>query len=362
MQAAQVKAAQVNAAQMKAVRLHKAGDLRVESVPAPGEPAEGWVRLAVTAAGICGSDLHNFRTGQWISRAPSIAGHELTGIVTAVHPSVAGFALGDAVVADSRFWCGQCAPCRAGRRHLCASLGFVGEACDGGFAEEIVLPARLLLPVGADIDPAVAAMAEPLAVALHTVGRLAPRPGQPVLVVGCGPIGGLAALVLAKRHDGPLLLADRNAARAERVAAVTGGGIVALDPEAIRAALGEAHPPLAAIEATGNVAALGQLAAAMDAGGTLALVGIYHGELPLDPNALVEREIALVGCHAFADELPEAVALLDPLAGELARLIDREITLDEVPAAYQRLLAGEARGLKTIVRIAGAPPAARDRP
>lgn len=335
---------------MKAVRLHKAGDLRVEEVSSPSAPDEGWVRLTVTAAGICGSDLHNFRTGQWITRAPSIAGHELTGIVAEVHPSVTGFRIGDHVVADSRFWCGECPACRAGRQHLCARLGFVGEACDGGFAEEIVLPARLLLTVAPEIDPAVATMAEPLAVALHAARRLAPRPGQPVLVVGCGPIGGLAALVLARQHDGPLLLADRNAARLKLVSDVTGGQPVALDAEAIRAALGDAATPLAAIEATGNVGALTRLVEAMPPGGSLALVGIYHGGLPLDPNLLVEREIALIGCHAFADELPEAVALLGPLKADLARLIDRQISLDEVPAAYSRLIAGEATGLKTIIR------------
>lgn len=335
---------------MKAVRLHKAGDLRVEVVAAPGALGEGWVRLKVTAAGICGSDLHNFRTGQWITRSPSIAGHELTGIVTDIHPSVEGFGVGDHVVADSRFWCGECPACRAGRRHLCTRLGFVGEACDGGFAEEIVLPVRLLFTVAPEIDPAVAAMAEPLAVALHAVRRLAPRPGQPVLVVGCGPIGGLAALILARRHDGPLLIADRNTARLGLVAEVAGGRPVALEAEAIRTTLGDAAAPLAAIEATGNVGALTRLVEAMPAGGSLALVGIYHGGLPLDPNLLVEREIALIGCHAFADELPEAVALLGPLATDLARLIDRQITLDEVPAAYQRLIAGEATGLKTIIR------------
>lgn len=335
---------------MKAVRLHKAGDLRVEDVPSPGALEDGWVRLKVSAAGICGSDLHNFRTGQWISRAPSIAGHELAGIVTALHPTVESLRVGDAVVADSRFWCGECPACRAGRRQLCARLGFVGEACDGGFAEEIVLPARLLLPVAPDIDPAVAAMAEPLAVALHAIHRLNPRPGQPVLVVGCGPIGGLAALVLGKRHDGLLLIADRNAARLGLVAEVTGGRAVALDPDAIGAALGHTDAPLAAIEATGNVAALTRLVELLPAGSNLALVGIYHGGLPLDPNHLVEREIALFGCHAFADELTEAVALLRPLAADLARLIERQITLDKVPAAYQRLIAGEATRLKTIVR------------
>ena len=329
---------------MKAVRLYAAGDLRVDDVPAPGEPAPGWVRLEVTAAGICGSDIHNYRTGQWISRSPSTGGHELTGVVTAVGPSVEGFTVGDTVVADSRFWCGECAACKAGRHHLCATLGFVGEACDGGFAEQTVLPARLLAHVSPDIDPAIAAMAEPLAVALHAVKRLAAKAGDPVLVLGCGPIGGLAALILYRHHAGPLLLADRNSERAALVARVTGGQVVDLAaPMDLR--------PLFAIEATGSVAALRQLVDVMEPGGTVALVGIFHDRLDIDPNIFVERELSFVGCHAFDGELPEAIALLGLLQAELTQLIDREITLDEVPAAYKRLMAGQATGLKTIIRV-----------
>ncbi|MCB4767558.1 alcohol dehydrogenase catalytic domain-containing protein [Ancylobacter sp. Lp-2] len=339
---------------MKAVRLHGAGDLRVEEVPAPGAPEPGWVRLKVTAAGICGSDIHNFRTGQWISRAPSIAGHELAGVVTEIGAGVTGFATGDTVVADSRFWCGDCAACRDGRHHLCERLGFIGEACNGGFAQEIVLPARLLLAVAPEVDPAVAAMAEPLAVALHAVKRLRPQPGEPVLVLGCGPIGGLAALVLARRHDGPILVADRNAARAARVAEVTGARAVVLDAGEIRAALG-GMLPVASIEATGSTAALSHLVGVLEGGGRVALVGIFHGTLDIDPNLLVERELTMIGCHAFTDELPAAVAQLAGLEADLVRLVDRQIDLDAVPDAYQRLIRGEATGLKTIIRPDGVP-------
>ncbi|RWL49282.1 MAG: dehydrogenase [Mesorhizobium sp.] len=334
---------------MKAARLHGPGDLRVEDIAAPGTPEAGWVKLNVDAAGICGSDLHNFRTGQWISRVPSTAGHELTGTVVAVGEGVDTVAVGDRVVADSRFWCGECAQCRAGRRHLCASLGFVGEVCDGGFAEETVLPARLLHVIDAALDDRVAAMAEPLAVALHAVRRL-PKTAGSVLVVGCGTIGGLAALLLSRTFSGRVLIADRNKARCERVARVTGATIVDLDREAIAAATADA-PLLAAVEATGSIAALNQLLGVLGSGATVALVGIFHGRLDIDPNMLVEREIALLGCHAFADELPDAIGMLAELSGPLISLIDREIGLDDVPAAYERLLAGQGDGLKTIIRL-----------
>jgi len=334
---------------MKAARLHGPGDLRVEDIAAPGAPDAGWVKLRVDAAGICGSDLHNFRTGQWISRAPSTAGHELTGTVVSVGEGVDMVAMGDRVVADSRFWCGECVQCRAGRRHLCASLGFVGEVCDGGFAEEALLPARLLHVIDAALDERVAAMAEPLAVALHAVRRL-PKTAGSVLVVGCGTIGGLAALVLSRTFGGKVLVADRNRARCERVVSATGATIVDLDREAVAAALHGA-PLLAAVEATGSIAALNQLLGVLGSGASVALVGIFHGRLDIDPNMLVEREIALLGCHAFADELPDAIGMLADLSGPLIGLIDREIGLDDVPAAYERLLAGQGDGLKTIIRM-----------
>ncbi|MER8982331.1 zinc-binding dehydrogenase [Mesorhizobium sp. M0870] len=334
---------------MRAARLYQPGDLRVEDIAPPGAPDPGWVKLRVDAAGICGSDLHNFRTGQWISRSPSTAGHELAGTVTAIGAGVDSVAVGDRVVADSRFWCGDCAQCHAGRRHLCASLGFVGEICDGGFAEQAVLPARLLHIIDAGLDERVAAMAEPLAVALHAVWRL-PKTAGAVLVVGCGPIGGLAALLLSRTFAGIVLVADRNQSRCARVARVTGATMVDLNRDAVAAATANA-PLLAAIEATGSVAALNQLLGVLDPGGTIAMVGIFHGRLNIDPNTLVEREIGLLGCHAFADELPEAVRMLGELSEPLLALIDQEIGLDDIPAAYERLLAGHSDGLKTIIRM-----------
>ncbi|OJF92567.1 zinc-dependent alcohol dehydrogenase [Pararhizobium antarcticum] len=338
---------------MKAARLYAAGDIRVEEIEAPGPLVAGTVRLAVTAAGICGSDLHNFRTGQWITRSPSVAGHELAGVVMEVGTGVSAFSPGDTVVADSRVWCGECAACRSGRRNICDRLGFVGEVCDGGFAEEIVLPARLLVRYDPALDPAIAAMAEPLAVALHAIRRQAVPAGEPVLIIGCGPIGGLAALLLSRLHTGPLLVCDNNRARSERVAQVTGATQVTLDPASLHAALGE-QALRYALDATGQRDVLKRAIACLQGGGSLTLVGITHGNIDLDPNVLVEREIALMGCHAFRDELPEAVAMLPEMATSLARLIDREIAIEDIPAAYERLLAGSAAGLKTIVRIAQA--------
>ncbi|MBA8839940.1 alcohol dehydrogenase catalytic domain-containing protein [Ochrobactrum sp. RH2CCR150] len=335
---------------MKAVRLYAAKDLRVESIDPPAALELGWVRLKVSAAGICGSDLHNFATGQWISRSPSVAGHEFAGVVTEIGAGVSGFKPGDTVIADSRYWCGECAACKSGRHNVCSILGFIGEVCDGGFAEETVLPARLLVPYAANINPVVAAMGEPLSVALHAIRKQRVPSGEAVLVVGCGPIGGLVALLLSRLHDGQVLVCDRNEQRAELVARVTGATSVQLNKTALEAVL-SGKTLRYAIDATGNIAVLNAIIDVLSGGGSLALVGISHGKIELDPNVLVEREISLIGCHAYQDELAEVAALLPELEASLVELIDREISLDDVPEAYDRLIAGRAEGLKTIIRI-----------
>lgn len=337
---------------MKAVRLYQAGDLRVEEMAEPSPPPAGFVNLAVRAAGICGSDLHNYRTGQWISRSPSTAGHEFCGRVTAVGDGVNNLAIGDVVSSDSRVCCGTCPACRSGLSNICEALGFVGEVCDGGFADVVQLPANLLVRHDPGLSPHIAALAEPLAVALHAVRRLGLPKRVPVLVTGCGTIGGLSALLLSRLHDGPLLLADLNTSKAELVADVAGGTVVPLDKSEIDVALSGGRLRHA-LDATGSIQAIARVLDILSGGGALALVGISHGKLELDPNILVEREIALIGCHAFADELPEAVDLLSPLAPALDRFIEVWPSLDDVPEAYERLLRGESRALKTIIDVAG---------
>ena len=333
---------------MRAVRLHDKLDLRVEEVAPPGPPPPGHVTLKVKAAGICGSDLHNYRTGQWITRRPSTPGHEFCGIVSAVGAGVEGFSAGDLAVADSRFWCGECAACRSGRANVCERLGFVGEVCDGGFAEEVQLPARLLCRVPGNVPYRIAAMAEPLAVALPAVRRLRLPLRSPGLVIGCGTIGGLCALLLSRLHGGPLLVSDLNTQRARLVTELAAARSVNLEAGSITAALGGQGLRFA-IDATGNVQAIRAALDFLTGGGSLALVGISHGRLDLDPNLLVEREIGLIGCHAFADELAEAVSLLPGLVEALDQVWEAITSLEEVPQTYGKLLEGGSTKLKSMV-------------
>lgn len=328
---------------MQAARLYGIGDLRVEEIAEPGPPQRDELVIAVEAAGICGSDLHNFKTGMWLSRVPSTPGHEFCGTVTLVGPQVSIFRKGDRVVADSRVFCGTCDMCHQGRPNLCRSIGYVGEVMDGGFAPLVKLGSGQVhrLPDQA-VEPVVAAMTEPLAVALHAINRLAPRMSEPILVTGAGPIGAIAAIVLAHRGFGPLFVLDRTEARASHVAQVTGATCVTLSEIA-------GLDSRLAIETTGSAAVLGGIIAGLLPASRIASVGIFHGSDGFDLNRIVEGEAELAGCAAFRNELPEALSLLGALSTSLKSLTARPIALEDVPAAYKRLSAGQESAIKTMI-------------
>jgi (R,R)-butanediol dehydrogenase/meso-butanediol dehydrogenase/diacetyl reductase len=206
-----------------------------------------------------------------------------------------------------------------------------------------VLPERLVLRIDPAIDPRAGAMTEPLAVALHAIRRLGVPAGEPVLVAGCGTIGGLIAFCLSLQHQGPVLVADRNRDRAALVAGLAGASAIELTPGAL-SSIGYVF------EATGNLQLLERLVENARSGGGIALVGISHGRLALDPNLLVEKETALIGCHAFASaDLVAAAALVSQHAPRLLGLIAGQYSLDAVPAAYQNILSQKSPGLKSIV-------------
>jgi (R,R)-butanediol dehydrogenase / meso-butanediol dehydrogenase / diacetyl reductase len=333
---------------MRAVRLHGIGDLRFEHVPALGALAAQHVRVRVQAAGVCGSDLHNFRTGQWMQRVPIVPGHEFAGEVLAVGSEVSALAAGDRVIGDSRVSCGECPRCRAGLPNVCDRIGYVGEVCDGAFAEALDLPASLLLRVPHDLPPRVAALAEPLGVALRVVRRLdAPR-ATPILVAGAGPIGGLSAILLAHLGFGPIGLIERNAARAALVADVTGARILAPELSEI-ADFTRGAGLRCAIEASGSPLLLRFLLSALAGGGRLAMVGIFPGDQSVAANAIVERELELRGCSVFCGEQREALALLPALRDSIERVIAPSVGLEELPGLYERLIAGQSPFLKSLV-------------
>jgi (R,R)-butanediol dehydrogenase/meso-butanediol dehydrogenase/diacetyl reductase len=335
---------------MRAVRLYGVGDLRFELTGAPRDLAKDCARVRVHTAGVCGSDLHNFRTGQWWNGVPTIPGHEFAGEIIAVGSDVVDFRPGDLIVGDSRVNCGECPRCIEGRLNVCDRMGYVGEVCDGAFAELIDLPARRLLRVPAGVPLEVAALAEPLGVSLRVIRRLDPSRDTPILIAGAGPIGGLAAILLQHLGFGSLAIVDRNDARARLIASITGAKIIqplAAEVAEFAGAAGLHY----AVEATGSPTILTFLLGALAGGGRLAMVGLFAGDPAVNANAIVERELDIRGCSVFCEEQREVLPLLASLTSKLERVTAPSIALEQLPLEYERLISGQSEFLKTIVRL-----------
>lgn len=332
---------------MRAVRLHDTKDIRFETIDMAADPAADEVRIKVAFAGICGSDIHNYKTGQWITRRPSTAGHEFSGWIDAVGSDVTDIKIGDKVAADSRHYCGKCPACLSGNHHLCENLGFVGEVIDGGFADYVTLPSRLVETCQPDMRLDVAALAEPLAVALHVINRILIGEGDALFIVGCGPIGALVALVSALQSPRKIYVCDLDEHRATLVAQTTGATVLGLNEFLSR----KAAPDISHIvDTTGHIGVIKPLMEKLS-GVTLGLVGIGSGEISFDPVGLVEREVSVVGCHAFTHELSQAVSMLEKHTDRFLPLIQHRIKLEETPEEYEKICNGQASGIKTLIAI-----------
>lgn len=184
---------------MKAAVWYGKEDIRYEDYPDPS-PAEGQVKVKIKQCGICGSDLHEFRSGPFIIPAkphpltgraggPVILGHEFSAEVVEIGAGAKRFKVGDRVTVNPLIYCGKCHYCRKGEHIMCTKLGTIGFAWDGAFAEYGVYPEYGLLKLPDSVTDDMGAFAEPLAVAVHAVNRSGMRIGDRVAIVGAGPIG-----------------------------------------------------------------------------------------------------------------------------------------------------------------------------
>ncbi len=171
------------------------GHIEVRDVPEPS-PKPGEVKIKVAACGICGSDIH-VRHDTFPYWPPVILGHEFTGSIVELGPDCRRFKVGDRVVAEPHTRaCGQCYLCRTGNIQICPEKRSPGWGIDGGMAECICYPERLLhrIPDGMSWDQA--AIVEPTAnIVTDLLERTGVMPGDFVVVQGPGPIGLLAAIV-----------------------------------------------------------------------------------------------------------------------------------------------------------------------
>ncbi|MBW1711739.1 MAG: alcohol dehydrogenase catalytic domain-containing protein [Deltaproteobacteria bacterium] len=325
---------------MTAVRFHGPGDLRFERLPALGRPGRDQAKVRVEAAGICGSDLHVSQTGKYVTQIPVIMGHEFSGTVLETGEDVRDLKPGDHVVGDSRVFCGQCASCARGQFNLCFELGFVGEVFDGAYAQEIMIGSSALVKIAPEVPFEMAALAEPLAVALHAVGQVDLEPGQTVLILGAGPVGALIHQVLVLKGMADIHLTDISQYRLRTIKKAHPQTEVSRSADEYQVVF----------ETTGSEHVVGGTVPKVVAKkGNLVLVGLFRERVSFDFNEVVENEWSLKGCSVFVGELNEAVSLLEDHWPQFEHLVSHKMPLREFKTAFDLLLSPKKEAMKIVL-------------
>ncbi len=323
-------------------------EIELRDVPEPPiGPADALV--AVHAAGICGSDIEQWHDGvPWPINVPVICGHEFCGRVVAVGDQVTAFATGHRVVSETAaVICGRCPACRSGHYNLCPSrLGF-GYGTDGAFTRLVKVPERCLHHVPASVPDEYACLAEPLSVAYSAVvTRARVRPGEPLVVIGPGPIG-LFCVQMARVSGATPIYAVGTPADDRRLGtALAVGADHRLDAaeaaEAILAATGRWGVPTV-IDAAGNSAAeqLALTVAARD--GEIVKLGWGRRPLEVDYDPLVQKAVTLAGSFSHTWRSWEAVlALLAAGRIDMAAMVTHQFALSDWLPAFETMERQEA--------------------
>ena len=327
---------------MRAVVYRGPHDLVVEDRPVP-ELGPHDVLLEVSHCGVCGSDLHMFVDG-W-GAPDSIGGHEYSGRVVAVGADVTGWSAGDEVVGGPAQRCGACEYCRAGRPQLCTgrSNPGVGEF-QGAFADFVRVHEAEILRVPAGLSMRAAALAEPLAVALHGLTRGGVQAGQRVLVTGCGPIGALSIAAARARGITEIVASEPHPTR--RALAERLGATVVMPDDLPKPGMPfdlVDDPFDVALECSGHGVAMETALAQLKRGGTLVLVGAGMTWPRFDNNRILLNELVITGAFVYdPDGFPRALELLAARDFPTDALIESDdVPLEGLSDAVERLVAGE---------------------
>lgn len=331
-------------------------ELVIREEPEP-RPAPGEVLIAVSAAGICGSELSGYLGQSSIRVPPLVMGHEAAGRIVADMDLLLGDGqparAGTRVTFNPLLTCGGCDRCRAGRESICRTRQLIGAHRPGAYAPLVAVPAAQCFSLPDHLNETAGSLAEPLACAVRAVALSRASADDPLLILGAGPIG-LCCLTAARaagvRH---IMISDVQPNRLELALRWGAERVVDARNEDVIAAAQSFAPggPGMVIDAVGAQITRAQAVKAVVPGGRVVMIGLHDEEMALAANYLVRQEIELAGTFAYTPrEFARALELL--AEGALVPSNDwlEERPLSAGPESFEELLAGRTEVAKIILR------------
>ncbi len=333
---------------MRSAVWHGGEDVRIEERPNPALGPDD-VLVRVMASAVCGTDVHAIEGLFPLFVPPRVLGHEFSGIVEEVGAAVTKVKPGDRVAAEPGVVCNSCWYCRNGQEHLCLNR----QLSPGAFSTHVALPSRLLWRLPDSLPFEVAAMAEPVACAVHAVDLAQMRTGCTVAIVGAGGIG--LSLLLLSRHSGAAVVVVSEPDPKRRHLARELGADVVVDPrqedpaEAVRTATDGLGADVV-FEAVGLPATCEQSVRLAAKGAHIVLVGVNPpgAEIRLQPYDLYARELTITASYMRPYSFGRALRWLGKL--NLRPIVGPDYPLDSTLAAIHALR--DKVGIKPLVRPA----------
>ncbi|MGH2860649.1 MAG: zinc-dependent alcohol dehydrogenase [Solirubrobacteraceae bacterium] len=332
------------------------GEVALRDRDEPAEPGAGELLLTPAAVGICGSDYHFF-LGELSDEAggsqfPRVLGHEVGARIAALGSGCRGeLAVGQLVALWPLIACGQCYPCRVGRPNTCDNFQLIGIHLDGGLQQQLIVGQQQVFPI-AVADPRVAALVEPLSVAVQAVRRAAVQTGERVVVFGAGPIGQCIALA-GREYGAQVLVIDREPSRLPAAAKLGADTLAWTDATATLAAAREwsgADAPAVVFDATGAAPAVRAMLELVASAGRAVQVGMSNQEVSLRIGLLTEKELDLLGVSCCDSAgFAEAVRIAERNAEALARMVSHEFPLERFPEALRFAIDNPTEVLKVVI-------------
>lgn len=335
---------------MRAAVLAAPGRFELREVPRP-VPAPDEVLIRVSRCGICGTDLHMFHGAYAADRLPLIPGHEFVGRIAEVGARVAHLAVGLKVVADINIGCGTCYWCRRNEVLNCPAVRQIGIGCDGGFAEYVAVPARLVIPAPEAMADAVLALTEPVACVVRAARKARAGFAQSVVILGAGPIGNLHVQMMRLIGAAPIVVADLSADRCT-LARAAGADVAVSDPAALAGAVRQATDGRGAdivIESVGSPRLYAEALTLMRRGGHLALFGLTGPEarLEIGITEAILAETSVKGSVAgMGEDMHDALTLLRHGRFQTADFTRAAWPLERIQEAFETI-ADRPADLKT---------------
>uniref|UniRef100_UPI0026171366 zinc-binding dehydrogenase n=1 Tax=uncultured Salinicola sp. TaxID=1193542 RepID=UPI0026171366 len=283
-----------------------------------------------------------------------ITGHEFAGVIRAVGDGVDPARVGERVCIDPVVNCGQCYPCRIGRPNVCSAMQVIGVHRNGGFAEQVNVPAANAHCIPDDLDLDAAALVEPYSIAANVLARMAPHPGDRLLVIGAGVIG-LTVLQMARAMGLEEVIVtdilDERLATARELGAshVINGRLEDLEQAVLAATDGEGIPLIA--DAACVPAMLPAMLRMACPAGRIGLLGFSPTPSDLVQLEVIKKELTLVGSRLNNRKFPEVLEHIAAGRLEPRALISHRVPLTEMPGAIDLLENHPERARKVLVKI-----------